>query len=94
MAFACEDPVAALPHTVFPAERKHYLQQEQPQQQEYQQQQQQPKVKQEQHVNYPPCFSPQLTRDYFQESEDETSAIQNQVSFILNFEMTGRGKIR
>lgn len=77
MAFACEDPVAALPHTVFPQEKKHYLQQ-----------QQQPKPKLEQHVNFPPpnlgpptCFSPQLTRDYFQESEDETQAIQNQVSF-------------
>ena len=68
------NPIDSLPHTVFPND---YQQQYTPYQQ----------VQQEQHVNFPPippprsCFSPQLSRDPYQTSnDDENAAIQNQVS--------------
>ncbi|CAO1368047.1 unnamed protein product [Diamesa serratosioi] len=78
MAAACAAPLESLPHTVFNNNNQYAQQQQQQyQQQQYQQQQQQ-------HVNYPPapplrsCFSPQLTRDHYQETDDDNSAIQNQ----------------
>lgn len=82
MAVACASPIETLPHTVFPND--YHQQRYQPQQLS------QPKP--EQHVNYPPpppprtCFSPQLTRDHFQStfSDDESSALQNQVSATLS----------
>lgn len=82
MAAACANPIDSLPHTVFPTD---YQQQYQQQYQPYQQ------PRQEQHVNYPPpppprsCFSPQLTRDQYQSTnDDENAAIQHQVSLILH----------
>lgn len=83
MAVAYANPIEALPHTVFPHEQK---KQQQPLYQQYQppqqQQQQQQQAKYDQHINFPPpapvCFSPQLTRDNFQETEDGTIAIHNQ----------------
>lgn len=75
MAIACANPLEALPHTVFPEQKYHYLQQ-----------QQAPAQCQPQHINFPPpepssnCFSPQSNRDFYLEQEDQQSALQNQVS--------------
>lgn len=84
MAAACASPLESLPHTVFPNDPHNYHHQQQSyQNQQFQQQQQQ---HQAQHVNYPPpppprtCFSPQLTRDYYQTSEEENANLQYQVS--------------
>jgi hypothetical protein len=81
MAAACASPLESLPHTAFPSDNQyHQAYQYTPVSQQQQQQQQQ------QHVNYPPpppprsCFSPQLTRDYYQASDDENAALQYQVS--------------
>ncbi|XP_070494845.1 PDZ and LIM domain protein 1 isoform X5 [Chironomus tepperi] len=84
MAAACASPLESLPHTVFPNDphNYHHQQQQSYQNNQYQQQQQQ---QQTQHVNFPPpppprtCFSPQLTRDYYQTSEEENAALQYQV---------------
>lgn len=84
MAAACASPIASLPHTNFQSPA--FQQQQAYQQQSYQQ----PTLEQhsEPHYNYPPppprrvCFSPQLTRDNYQEQEDENVAISNQVSFV------------
>lgn len=93
MAAACVAPLESLPHTVFPNDynnnkfiqpNSHQNYQQQYQQQQQMQQQQQ--FQQHQNVNYPPappprsCFSPQLTRDHYQETDDDNSAIHNQVS--------------
>jgi len=78
MAAACASPLESLPHTVFPNDPHNYHHQ-----QSYQNQQQQQQQQQTQHVNFPPprtCFSPQLTRDYYQTSEEENSSLQYQVS--------------
>ncbi|XP_070494844.1 PDZ and LIM domain protein 2 isoform X4 [Chironomus tepperi] len=83
MAAACASPLESLPHTVFPNDphNYHHQQQQSYQNNQYQQQQQQ---QQTQHVNFPPpppprtCFSPQLTRDYYQTSEEENAALQYQ----------------
>lgn len=82
MAAACASPIESLPHTVFSNDynNNQFAQQ----QQQYQQQQQQ-------HINYPPvppprsCFSPQLTRDHYQEIDNDNSAIQNQVSCLFYY---------
>lgn len=74
-------PLESLPHTVFPNDNQYQSYQYTPISQEHQQPQQQ-----QQHVNYPPpppprtCFSPQLTRDHYQASDDENASLQYQVS--------------
>lgn len=81
MAAAMANPLESLPHTVFPQQKHHYLQQH-PQSHNQPQQQSRP----DQHINFPPpapprnCFSPQVNRDFYLDPEDEASAIQNQVS--------------
>lgn len=84
MAAACANPLEALPHTVFPEQRYHYLQQ-QPQPQQQQQ------ARNQQHINFPPpaprnCFSPHTTREFCLDPEDEAASIQNQVSTIEFFD--------
>jgi len=71
MAAAMANPLEALPHTVFPHQQHHYLQG--------------PKEsKPEPHYNFPPpepsnsSFSPQSTRDYNQDSEEDNSALSSQ----------------
>ena len=77
MAAACASPLDSLPHTIFPDDPHNYHHQ-----QAYQQHQ-------TQHVNFPPpppprtCFSPQLTRDYYQTTEEENANLQYQVSDLF-----------
>ncbi|KAG5678489.1 hypothetical protein PVAND_008158 [Polypedilum vanderplanki] len=83
MTAACASPLESLPHTVFPNDNQyHQVYQYTPIAQQQQQQSQQ------QHVNYPPppprtCFSPQLTRDHYQASDDENASLQYQL--LLGF---------
>lgn len=74
-----------LPHTEFPKACQY-----EPQMNHYEYQASSAPQKQEQHVNYPPpppprsCFSPQLTRDFYQTGEEETASIQHQVSYFTS----------
>lgn len=82
MAAACASPLDSLPHTVFPDDPHFYHQN----QAAYQHQQ---SNQHQQHVNFPPpppprtCFSPQLTRDYYQAGDEENASLQYQVSQSL-----------
>jgi hypothetical protein len=87
MAAACASPLESLPHTVFPKDYNYssiqndYLQPPSRSATATPQHQQQ-----QQHVNFPPpppprsCFSPQLTRDYYQNADEENASLQHQVS--------------
>lgn len=76
-----------------PNSQQHQYQQQQQYQMQMQQQEQLKQMKQQeqqqQYVNYPPappprsCFSPQLTRDHYQETDNDNSAIHNQVSACI-----------
>lgn len=87
MAVVYANPIENLPHTEF---LKSYQYEQQNNHYDYQRSSgaTTPQQKQEQHINYPPpppprnCFSPQLTRDFYQTSEEENASIQHQVSLI------------
>lgn len=92
MTTASASPLDSLPHTVFPTDPHNYHQMHHaPQQQQQQQEQQQQQQYQQQHVNFPPpapprtCFSPQLTRDYYQASDEENASLQYQVSYLFMY---------
>lgn len=81
-------PLESLPHTVFPNDYQHTSIQN-----DHQYSSRSTTAtpqKHEQHVNYPPppprsnCFSPQLTRDFYQSNDEENASIQYQVSKNLS----------
>lgn len=86
MAAALASPLESLPHTLFPNDYQYT-----PMSNDHQQlRSATPQQKHEPHVNFPPpppprsCFSPQLTRDHYQNAEEENASIQYQVSrFVL-----------
>lgn len=89
MAAACASPLESLPHTVFPKDYNYS-----PIQNDYLQPPSRSATatpQHQQHVNFPPpppprsCFSPQLTRDHYQNADEENASIQHQVSVEHKF---------
>lgn len=89
MAAVLASPLESLPHTVFPNDYQYTPMMSG--HNDYQQPRSATATPQhhEPHINYPPpppprsCFSPQLTRDHYQNAEEENASIQFQVSRLV-----------